>query len=103
MTPRFAFRPYDVGMAPAPRQAVALNDNDAFNGGVGYTMGAHPGDGGGYGGQVHLYTGAVGQNGPTYNDYNNSFSTGGFSQGAYGTEVSPIFTGTTPTGPRPGY
>ena len=100
---RIRFQPTDVGMAPPEGQPIALNDNDQWNGGVGYTMGAHPGDGGGYGGQVHLYTGAVGQNGPTYNDYNNSFSTGGFAQGPHGTETSGIWSGTPPTGPRPGY
>jgi hypothetical protein len=97
------FNTSDVGMAPPPRQPIALNDNDEWNGGVGYTMGARPGDGGGYGGQVHLYTGAVGQNGPTYNSYDGSFSTGGFAEGSHNTEVSPIFNNTVPTGPRPGY
>lgn len=100
---KIRFHAYDTGMAAPQRQPVALNDNEQFEGGVGYTMGARPGDGGGYGGQVHLYTGGVGDNGPTYNNYPNSFSTGGFAEGSHGTQVSPIFSGMAPTGPRPGY
>ena len=100
---RIRFQAYDPRMAAAQGQPIALNDNEQWDGGVGYTMGARPGEGGGYGGQLHLYDGGVGDNGPTYNNYNNSFSTGGFAQGSHGTERSPIWSNTTPTGPRPGY
>jgi hypothetical protein len=80
------FHEYDTGVAygPRPRQQVALNDNE-FTGGVGNDY-ADPryGGGGGYQdgyGQVHFYDGGVGENGPTYNSYGQSF--GGPGQGGY--------------------
>ncbi len=54
-------------------------------------------------GQMHYYTGGVGENGPSYNSYDESFSTGGFAQGAHGTERSSIWHGYTPAGPKSGY
>lgn len=61
---------------PPPAYGVPIDDR-GFTGGVGY--GGEGGGGGGGGGfadgfgQVHLAQGGGTQNGPTYNDYNQSF------------------------------
>lgn len=74
-----AYGPQAYGPPPdyyGPPQDVAIDDR-GFTGGVGYM--ADGGGGGGGGGfvdgfgQVHFAQGGNTQNGPTYNDYNQSF------------------------------
>jgi hypothetical protein len=58
--------------APPPQPTGLQIDDRGWTGGVGEEGGGGGGGGGDYG-QVHLNTGGSAENGPTYNDYSQSF------------------------------
>lgn len=66
--------PSDYGYYDPAQDPYARIDDRGWTGGVGYNPeGGGGGGGGGDYGQVHFANGGSAQNGPTYNDYNQSF------------------------------
>jgi hypothetical protein len=79
--PPVAYGPPPGYYGPADDPSTHVDDK-GWTGGVGYNPEGGGGGGGDYG-QVHFANGGSAQNGPTYNDYNQSFQDNPSVPGAF--------------------
>ena len=80
--PPVAYGPPPGYYNPAQDPSAYIDDK-GWTGGVGYNPEGGGGGGGGDYGQVHFANGGSAQNGPTYNDYNQSFQSNPSVPGAF--------------------